>query len=213
MWLGAARGGVWINEFHYDNTGSDVDEYVEVVVGPDMAGVNLSDVTLSLYNGSNGEVYGAHTLDTFDVGGLVNGFQFYSLLIPGLQNGPDAFALDEGGGLIEFLSYEGSFIATNGPAAGVSAFDVGVIELTDTLIGSSLGLTGGPGTEAADFSWSLLEELASRGDLNWGQALDGDGGGGGDGGAGGGGGAIPEPHSCAVWLVLAVCTCRVRDLR
>ncbi len=39
----------WINEFHYDNTGTDVNEFVEIVI--ENAGTyTLSDFRVDLYN-------------------------------------------------------------------------------------------------------------------------------------------------------------------
>ena len=45
---------VFINEIHYDNSGTDAGEAIEVA-GP--AGTNLAGWTLLLYNGSGGAVY------------------------------------------------------------------------------------------------------------------------------------------------------------
>ena len=41
---------VWINEFHYDNAGSDVAEGVEIA---GEAGTDLSGYSIVLYNGSS----------------------------------------------------------------------------------------------------------------------------------------------------------------
>ena len=49
--------------------------------------------------------------------------------------------------VIEFVSYEGSFTATTGPALGLPAVDTG-----STPAGESLQLRGA-GNEAADFFW------------------------------------------------------------
>src|ERR687892_131196 len=98
---------VFINEFHYDNASTDVNEFVEVA-GP--AGLNLSGYSIVLYNGSGGAVY-----DTKPLSGIIpnqmNGFGTVSVLTPGLQNGsPDGIALvKDGTALIQFLSYEGTF--------------------------------------------------------------------------------------------------------
>ncbi|MEN9063587.1 ExeM/NucH family extracellular endonuclease [Ponticoccus litoralis] len=57
----------------------------------------------------------------------------------GLQNGaPDGIALVNDGTLVEFLSYEGSFTATEGAAAGVTSTDIGVSESSGTPLGFSL---------------------------------------------------------------------------
>ena len=53
---GRAQGTptVFINEIHYDNSGTDVNEFIEIA-GP--AGTNLAEYSIVLYNGSGGAVY------------------------------------------------------------------------------------------------------------------------------------------------------------
>jgi hypothetical protein len=59
------------------------------------------------------------------------------------QNGaPDGVALVKGTTLVEFLSYEGAFAATNGTAAGTTSTDIGVSETGTTPVGFSLQKTG-----------------------------------------------------------------------
>lgn len=108
---------VFINEIHYDNASSDLAEGVEIA-GP--AGTNLSTYTITGYKGTDGTSYNSTALSGIipNEGGSGYGTIFFA--ISGLQNGsPDGIALDNGGALIQFLSYEGSFTATNGPANGV----------------------------------------------------------------------------------------------
>ncbi|MCB1799032.1 MAG: hypothetical protein KDI67_09155, partial [Gammaproteobacteria bacterium] len=50
----AQAAPVFINEIHYDNTGGDTGEAIEIA-GP--AGTNLSGASLVLYNGSGGAPY------------------------------------------------------------------------------------------------------------------------------------------------------------
>lgn len=45
---------VFINEFHYDNDGGDIDEFIEIVA-PE--GTDLTNYSVVLYNGNNGESY------------------------------------------------------------------------------------------------------------------------------------------------------------
>jgi predicted extracellular nuclease/endonuclease I len=143
-------GSVFINEIHYDNVGGDTGEAIEVA-GP--AGTDLSGLSLVLYNGSNGTTY-----KTVDLSGVLTnqqaGFGTMSFDISGIQNGsPDGIALiDNDGTVIEFLSYEGSLTATNGPASGMISTDIGVSETSNTLAGLSLQL-GGTGYSSADFTW------------------------------------------------------------
>ena len=142
---------VFINEFHYDNVGTDANEAVEII---GTAGVDLSGWTIVAYNGSNGADY-----DTQPLGGVLtnqsNGFGFAVVNYPtnGLQNGaPDGIALvDNMGNVVEFLSYEGSFTATLGPAAGMTSTDVGVSEGTGNSNQSIQRI--GSGSQASDFSW------------------------------------------------------------
>ncbi len=142
---------VWINEIHYDNESTDSNEGVEVA-GP--AGTNLSGWSIVAYNGNGGTSYGTTSLSGVladQQGGI--GTQFFA--IAGLQNGaPDGLALVDGtGAVIQFLSYEGTMTATDGPASGSTSTDIGVSETTTTLVGHSLQLSGS-GSSYADFSWA-----------------------------------------------------------
>lgn len=145
----------WINEFHYDNNGTDVNEFVEVVV-ENSSQVDLAELRVHLYNGNGGVVYGTPaSVSTFTVGVTSNNFTIYTLLIPGIQNGaPDGLALSYFNTLVpgQFLSYEGTFEATDGPAIGVTSVDIGVSENGTGAATNSLQL-GGVGTEYTDFTW------------------------------------------------------------
>lgn len=129
--------GVYINEFHYDNTGTDAGEFVEVA-GP--AGTDLSTYTITLYNGSNNTSY-----MTINLTGVIDnegaGVGAVSFAALNMQNGaPDAIALSKTGSTnIQYISYEGvmTAAATNGPAVGLNSVDIGVSE-TGLLSGTSL---------------------------------------------------------------------------
>lgn len=175
---GAGGGGslpsdVFLNEMHYDNTGSDLDEFLEVVVGPGYSGT-LSELSVVLYNGSGGSVYGIHPLDGFQPGRVTpSGHRFYSKSIPGIQNGsPDGIAIVRGGEVLHFLSYEGQFVATDGPAQGLSS--AGISAQQDSPVpppgSGSIGLTGSGGV-ASDFSWTRFPGPYTRGEPNAGQTL------------------------------------------
>src|SRR5688572_6970014 len=122
-----AMASVRISEIHYDNEGTDVLEGVEIS-GP--AGQDLTGWKVVPYNGNGGASY----LPIVDLSGLIpetcapRGV----IVVPviGLQNGsPDGVALvDAAGAVVEFLSYEGSFTAANGPAAGRTSTDIGTRE-------------------------------------------------------------------------------------
>ena len=169
-----ATAPVWINELHYDNDGDDVGEAVELA---GVAGTDLTGWRLERYNGDGGTVYGSD-----DLGGAIpdqqNGFGTVVVEYPqnGLQNGsPDALTLvDATGNVVQFLSYEGTFEAADGAAAGSTSTDIGVAEGPSTPAGTSLQLTG-TGESAADFSWADSAE-ASFGQVNAGQTF-GEGGG------------------------------------
>lgn len=177
----------WINEFHYDNAGGDVGEFVEIAAPSTFT--DLSTVTLTLYNGSGGTSYGTHKLSTFTAGANSGDYTFYSKSFSSvLQNGaPDGFALDQSGTVLQFLSYEGTFTATSGAANGQTSTDIGVAESDPgTASGASLGLTG-LGFTYADFSWTTFAS-DSHGALNLGQSFS----------------AVPEPHEYALVAALAL---------
>lgn len=165
---GDPDGRIWVNEFHYDDAGSDDGEFIEVA-GP--AGAALDGWSLVLYNGSGGAVYA-----TLPLSGALpdqqNGFGTASVAAPGLQNGsPDGVALvDPEGVVAAFLSYEGTFMAADGPAAGMTSADVGVMEEGGTAEGQSLQLVG-TGASGADFAWTG-PAAASPGQPNAGQTFE-----------------------------------------
>ena len=68
-----------------------------------------------------------------------------------------------------FLSYEGTFDATDGPALGLTSTDIGVAESSTTPVGNSLQLTG-TGTTYGDFTWAAAQP-ATFDDINTGQNI------------------------------------------
>ncbi len=168
---------VWINEFHYDNDGADVDEFVEIVGA---TGTDLTGWSLVGYNGSGGASYMTVNLSG-TLPATMGGFGTATFAMTGLQNGsPDGIALVDGtGAVVQFLSYEGSFTAADGPAAGVTSVDVGVSEASTATVGHTLQLAG-TGSSYADFTWQA-SAAGTQGAVNTGQTL-------GDGSTGGGGG-------------------------
>ncbi|TDF34938.1 endonuclease I [Alteromonadaceae bacterium M269] len=170
---GGGSGGsnsteVWINELHYDNNGSDTGEFVEVA---GTAGTNLSGWKLLAYNGNGGRVYKTTNLSG-TISNQQNGFGTRSFNISGLQNGaPDGIALiDDNGSVVQFISYEGTFTATDGDANGVTSTDIGVSETSSTPVGYSLQLTGS-GNRYSDFSWQSASN-DSPGSRNNGQTFN-----------------------------------------
>src|SRR5215468_4057956 len=125
-------------EIHYDNVGTDTGEEIEVS-GP--AGADVTGWQVILYNGNGGASY-----DTKTLSGSIpatcgdRGVVVITYPSNGIQNGsPDGMALiDAGGAVVEYLSYEGVFAATNGPALGLTSTDIGVRELGNEPAGQSL---------------------------------------------------------------------------
>ena len=134
----SATTAIFFNEIHYDNTGTDTGEAVEIA-GP--AGTDLTGWTVDLYNGNGGAVY-----DTINLSGILPdlqaGYGTLSFDWVGIQNGaPDGLALvDNTAAVVQFLSYEGSFTGVDGPAVGMTSTDIGVSESSGTPIGYSLQL-------------------------------------------------------------------------
>jgi hypothetical protein len=161
----------WINEFHYDDNGTDANEFIEIVVPDAYAGTGL---TLSLYNGSNNQTYATYTLAQLTLGQDTPVYNVYSIstAVDGIQNGaPDGFALSDSNGFIQFLSYEGTMTATNGPANTHLSVDVGVSE-NNSNEGASIHLTG-TGSQYSDFTWSASAATNSntKGNANTGQTI------------------------------------------
>ncbi len=160
---------VFINEIHYDNTGTDTEEAIEIA---GTAGTDLSGWSIVLYNGANGTVY-----NTISIAGNIpdqqNGYGTLIQTLPsnGLQNGaPDGIALvDSSATVIQFLSYEGVLTAVDGPASGRTSTDIGVSESGSTPVGASLQLSG-TGTTAQDFSWEI-NDTNSYGAINTNQVF------------------------------------------
>lgn len=171
--LPSPQGGsfvIWINEIHYDNVGTDQNEGVEVA---GMAGIDLSCFQIVFYNGANGQQYSTLNLTgTIDDEGCGYGAVWFPHAP--IQNGsPDGLALVYNPALcgqpgaiqvVQFLSYEGTFTAVNGPAAGMTADPIPVQETANTPVGYSLQLQGF-GTSYAEFYWAN-PSLNSYGTIN-----------------------------------------------
>ena len=151
--VSGSASNIFINEFHYDNAGVDVGERIEIVLP---TGTSLTNLNVLLYNGANGQVYDTIGLSsgTLTPAAAGTGFSFVTINVPGIQDGsPDGFALFNGASVIQFLSYEGAFTATNGAANGILSTDVGVAETGNDPAGLSLQLRG-VGNTYGDFTWN-----------------------------------------------------------
>jgi hypothetical protein len=154
-------GAPFINEIHYDNAGTDAGEAIEIAAP---AGFNLAGWSIVLYSVSTGATTGT-VYNTRILSGIVpdqdDGYGTIAFTYPvnGIQNGAqDGLALvDPNGNVVQFLSYEGSFVAQNGPAAGLTSTDIGVAEDSGSALGFSLQLTGS-GASAADFTWASASD-------------------------------------------------------
>jgi hypothetical protein len=118
-----APATIFINEIHYDNSGRDVGEAIELA-GP--AGTDLQNWQLVLYDGTSGTVY-----DTINLNGIIpdqqNGYGTLSFAVPNLRDGRGGIALvDPTNSVVriefrrQFLSYGGEFTAVGGPADGIT---------------------------------------------------------------------------------------------
>ena len=124
-----------INEVDYDNAGSDTDEFVEIL-NTGAVDIDLTGLSLQLWNGSNTTVYNTIALDPV-VLAAGDYFVVGSATVPnvdqvawasnGLQNGdatgttPDGLVLlDPTNAVIDGLSYEGDIAGvTEGSGAGL----------------------------------------------------------------------------------------------
>lgn len=162
---------VFINEIHYDNTGADTGEFVEIA-GP--ANTNLGQYELVFYNGANTRAYKSLALGGTIPNEGASGFGALAFTVSGIQNGaPDGIALLKGSDVVQFLSYEGGFVAGDDIALGAMSSDIGVKETSATAIGKSLQLSGS-GSGYSDFHWESPQE-ESMGRINAGQIFLGSG--------------------------------------
>ncbi|MEM0996024.1 MAG: T9SS type A sorting domain-containing protein [Bacteroidota bacterium] len=178
--LVSAQSNVFINELHYDDASpGDSNEGVEVA---GLAGTDLNCYRILMYNGNNGRVY-----NTINLSGVLpnqcNGFGTAWFDVPGAQNGsPDGVALVYSPTLpgctspgvdsvLQFLSYEGSFVAADSTALGMTSTDIGVSESNSTASNQSLQLTGN-GTAPGDFTWTSGNTFTHN-NLNAGQTFNG----------------------------------------
>ncbi|EDY80596.1 hypothetical protein VDG1235_210 [Verrucomicrobiia bacterium DG1235] len=159
---------VWINEIHYDNSGADKEEFVELAVksGASLSGLELIRVETS----SSGNVTYS---DNSDLSGLVisnitNGFGFGTVDISGIQNGPnDGLALKIGTSILQFISYEGVLSTNFGILpAPITSVDIGVQESSSNTDQESLQFLGfaGKGTWTGPIQ-------NTKGSVNTGQKL------------------------------------------
>lgn len=157
---------IWINEFHYDNNGTDVNELVEIA-GP--AGERVDDWMLVAYDGANGAPYARLRLSG-TIPNQQNGYGTLSFPFAGLQNGPDGLCLVTSTGVVmHLLAYEGAFACTSGAAKGRTAEAISQSEASTAAVGTSLQLVG-TGNHYSAFTWQA-SATASAGLRNTGQTF------------------------------------------
>ena len=168
----ASPVNAWINELHYDNDGTDEDEFVEIAVPSGFS--DFANLQIVHYNGNGGGSIVSVDGTGLSQGAIQGDFQLYSWIRnpsdTRFQNGPDGFALCYlgdlvvSGGVAQFLSYEGTFTATVGCASGRTSTDIGINQTgtSATPVGSSIGLTGS-GTSYSDFTWARFNNPPSNG--------------------------------------------------
>ncbi|WP_287131251.1 IPT/TIG domain-containing protein [Candidatus Cyanaurora vandensis] len=165
---------VFINELHYDNTGADVNEGVELA---GTAGTSLTGWSLVLYNGGDGTAYNTKNL-TGTIPNQQNGygtvyFSYTNSTGSGtaIQNGaPDGVALiNSSGTVVQFLSYEGTFTAVGGAANGQTSTAMTTSEPGTGAVGRSLQLSG-TGTSYSNFTWAS-PQVNTNGLVNTGQSF------------------------------------------
>jgi len=163
---------VFINELHYDNTGTDTGEGIEIA-GP--ANSDLGDYDVYLYNGNGGAAYGGSLRLSGNIPQQSGGAGAVWFPLQNIQNGnPDGLVLYHWptATVVQRISYGGSFTAADGVAGGMMLPDIGVSEGANTPAGQSLQLTG-TGTSLANFIWTAPRS-SSPGSLNAGQTFTAD---------------------------------------
>jgi DNA/RNA endonuclease G (NUC1) len=134
----------FVSEIHYDNTGADVGEAIEIEGD---ANSSIEGWSLVLYNGNGGVPYNTTALSgtipaTCGSRGVVV-IHFPDTPSGTIQNGPDGWALVNAHGQVtEFNSYEGPVTGTSGPATGLSATIINADESTAPVAGRSVQRAG-----------------------------------------------------------------------
>jgi len=141
----------WINEFHYDNTGSDANESVEIVTPAGFT--DYQNLHLTLYDGLTGHPDQVLSGPDFLIGNSQDGYTIIFTAVSGIRNDNGGLALDYRGQVIQFLSYEGTFTALSGVAEGLTSTDIGQSETEIIPENFSLQLSGN-GKIYGDFFWA-----------------------------------------------------------
>lgn len=142
------------------SSGKIVSQFVEVALKNTVT--DLSNYTVTMYDGKTGLSYATNTLDKFTVGSTSNGLTIYYMNFPSnnLLGPPAGVAVSHTGAVIQnqFISYGGSFVAADGDATGLTSKDIGMIPSA-----YSAQLTGS-GTAFSQFSVNY--GIPSPGNIN-----------------------------------------------
>jgi len=137
--------GAFINEIAYDCDTGDANEVIEICLPNTFTG-SLADIQVDLYNGSNSTVYNTIALDAFTAGTNDGTNTYYTWAGggSGIQNGsPDGMSLSFQGVTCEFISYEGTITAVDGPASGLTSTDIGASQTNSTTCDETIQFFGG----------------------------------------------------------------------
>lgn len=120
--------GLRINEFDYEQAGTDEGEFIELLNAGECAAA-LADLTLELVNGNDGKVYGHYALaevapslepgqrlvlgDANVLAALPSGVPSVALNASGLQNGPDGLRIVTGERVIDAVAYGGEVMGAS----------------------------------------------------------------------------------------------------
>ncbi|HMI55630.1 MAG TPA: DNA/RNA non-specific endonuclease, partial [Gemmatimonadaceae bacterium] len=130
-------------EIHYDNGGDDVKEQIEI---EGSANTDLSGWSIVLYDGNSRMAYQTTPLTGITIPATCGDRGVVVVPFATIQNGsPDGFALVHNADVVQFLSYEGTLSALDGPAAGSTSTDIGVAEGSSTSQIQSLQLSATSG--------------------------------------------------------------------
>ena len=156
----------FINEIHYDNIGIDTNEGIEICAH---VTENMNQLCVLFYNGKNGLIYKTSYLSDFEIGSVYNEIEvkLYFLVCSGIQNGGiygDGMALIKDNAVLEFISYETSFCAKEGPCENLVSTNINVFQTNKTQEGTSLQKVG-IGRHSADFRW-VGSRTENFGELN-----------------------------------------------
>ncbi|MAW93791.1 MULTISPECIES: lamin tail domain-containing protein [unclassified Leeuwenhoekiella] len=157
---------LWINEIHYDNVGGDTNERIEIAGS---AGIDLTGYRIYHYNGTGGTLLSFKSISGVIVE-VAAGLGVKNIPFTSLQNDNEGIALvDPTGVVLQFLSYEGLVVATEGPAAGMTSTLLPLSEDPAVEVGMSMQLTG-TGNTYSHFSWVIKPDTIDA--INSGQAFN-----------------------------------------